>query len=385
MRSRLITFSSLVFMGIGVVLIGCSGCGKPVPTEDVKPGAAVDPKLQAELEKLEEAAPNGQGATFVKPIMDIWKEEFIDRTKGKVKINYTGTGSGAGVTQMTKKLADFGCSDNPMTSKQMAEVPAGESVVHIPLVIGAVVPAYNVPGVSEPLKFTGPLLVEIFTGKIKKWSDSKIKELNPGAALPELEIIPVVRSDPSGTTFIFCDYLAKADPEFKKTVGVSNAPSWPKGVGIAQNKSDGVAGHISNTPGTIGYIELSYALDSKDKLKFGSVKNKAGKDVLADLESITAAAAATLDSKQTAEPYSLHELTYNLTDASGEKSYPIAGMSFAVLYKKQAGAKGKAVVAFLRWATSAEGQDLAKRRNYAPLPDSLREKIGKRLDGVEIQ
>lgn len=373
-RSRIVCLGSFSALLAAVLL----GCGKSVPTEEHK-GKQLPPI------EVEEAALNGQGATFVKPIMDVWKEEFIERTAGKVKLNYTGTGSGAGVTQMTKKLADFGCSDNPMTSKQLAEVPAGEAVVHIPLVIGAVVPVYNVPGVSEPLKFTGPLLVEIFTGKIAKWNDPKIKALNPAAALPDLVIQPVYRSDPSGTTFIFCDYLAKSDPEFKKSVGVSNAPTWPKGVGIAQNKSDGVAGHISRTEGSIGYIELTYALDSKDKLKFGSVRNKAGQDVMADFESITAAAAASLDQKQTQEPYSLHELTYNLTDAAGEKSYPIAGMSFAVLYKKQSGAKGKAIVAFLKWATGSEGQDMAKRRNYAPLPDSLREKIVKRLEGVEIQ
>ena len=379
MRSRTLGFGLAAFLAIPAVILGCIGCGKPVPTDPIGTGVPVDPGLKA----LEAVELNGQGATFVKPILDVWKEKFIDKTDGKVKINYTGTGSGAGVTQMTKKLADFGCSDNPMTSKQMAELPAGAEVVHIPLVVGAVVPAYNLPGVSEPLKFTGPLLVEIFTGKIGKWNDPKIAALNPGVAFPDLAIQPVFRADPSGTTFIFCDYLAKVDENFKKTVGVSNAPAWPKGVGIAQSKSDGVAGHISRTEGAIGYIELTFALESKDKMKYGSVKNKAGKDVIADLESITAAADASLDQKQTQEPYSLHQLAFNLTDASGEKSYPIAGMSFAVLYKKQDGAKGKAVVAFLRWATSAEGQTLAKRRNYASLPESLRAKIGARLDSIE--
>jgi phosphate ABC transporter phosphate-binding protein len=369
MRSHSLVFGALL---IGMVL----GCGKSLPPEDDRSGGTIE---------VEEAALNGQGATFVKPIMDIWKEEFIAITNGKVKLNYTATGSGAGVSQMTKRLADFGCSDNPMTRKQMAEVPAGEEVVHIPLVIGAVVPVYNVPGVSERLKFTGPLLVEIFTGRIAKWNDAKIQALNPTAALPDLVIQLVYRADPSGTTFIFCDYLAKVDPEFKRTVGVSNAPTWPKGVGISQNKSDGVAGHLSRTEGSIGYIELTYALDSKDQLKFGTVRNQAGKDVLAGFDSITAAADASLDQKQTQEPYSLHELAYNLTDAPGERSYPIAGMSFAVMFKKQSGAKGKAIVAFLKWATGAEGQDLAKRRNYAPLPASLRERIVKRLDGVEIR
>lgn len=381
MHYRLLAVVLVAAMSITALIL--VGCGKTVPTDSGNT-TAVDPKLAEVLKKLEACEPSGQGATFVKPIMDKWKEEFIEKTAGKVKINYQGTGSGAGVTSMTKKLADFGCSDNPMTKKQMDEVPAGAAVVHVPLVIGAVVPVYNLPSVSQPLKFTGPVLVEIFTGKIRKWNDPKIAAANPGAALPDTVIQPVMRSDPSGTTFIFCDYLAKVDETFKKTIGVSNAPKWPEGVGIAQNKSDGVAGHISRTEGSIGYIELTYALDSKDKLKFGSVRNKAGKDILADFDSITAAADASLDQKQTQEPYSLHELTYNLTDAVGEKTYPISGMSFAVLYKKQEGAKGKAVVAFLRWVTSAEGQDMAKARNYAPLPASLRDKIGKRLDEIEV-
>ncbi|HEY3788556.1 MAG TPA: phosphate ABC transporter substrate-binding protein PstS [Urbifossiella sp.] len=375
---------SLFIPVILAVPISLFGCGKTAPTDNSS-AVPLDPKLAAILQKLEPANPTGQGATFVKPIMDVWTEEFIERTGGKVKINYTGTGSGAGISQMTKKLSDFGCSDNPMTRKQLAEVPEGAAVVHIPLVVGAVVPAYNLPGVEQPIKFTGPLLVEIFTGKIAKWNDPRIAAINPGVSFPDLVIQPVYRADPSGTTFIFCDYLAKVDDSFKKTIGVSNAPTWPKGVGIGQNKSDGVAGHISRTEGAIGYIELTYALDSKDKLKFGSVRNKAGRDVIADLDSITAAADASLDQKPTEEPYSLHELTYNLTDAAGEKSYPIAGMSFAVLYKKQQGATGRAVVAFLRWATSTEGQALAKQRNFAPLPASLREKISARLDGIEVQ
>jgi phosphate ABC transporter phosphate-binding protein len=365
-------------------LLAIVGCGKSVPT-DTGRQAPADSKLEEVLKSLDPCEPNGQGATFVKPIMDIWKEEFIDRTVGKVRINYSGTGSGAGVAQMTKKLADFGCTDNPMTAKQMAELPNGAAVVHIPLVIGAVVPVYNLPGIEQPLKFTGPMLVEIFTGKISKWSDPRIAAANPGAALPDLAIQPVFRADPSGTTFIFCDYLAKMDENFRRTVGVSNAPSWPKGVGIAQNKSDGVAGHVSRTEGAIGYLELTYALDSGDKLKYGSVRNQDGQDVLGDLKGITAAAEARIDQKQTDEPYSLHELTYNLTNAPGEKSYPIAGMSFAVLYKEQEGATGRAVVAFLRWATSAEGQVLAKSRNYAPLPAALQQKIGKRLDQIEIR
>jgi len=371
------------------------GCGKTVPTDagaksDATP-APLDPgqtkqrdDLDATLKALAETKMNGQGATFVEPIMKFWTNEFIEKTGGKVKINYQGTGSGAGVTQMTKKLADFGCSDAPMNQKQLDEAKSnGGAVVHVPLVIGAVVPMYNLPGVDAPVKFTGPLLVEIFTGKVAKWNDPKLAALNPGVALPDLAIQPVYRADTSGTSFIFSDYLSKVDAGFKKEVGASTAPKWPETVGIRQPKSDGVAGHIDRTPGAIGYIELTYALDKK--AKYGSVRNKAGKDVLADFAGITAAAEASLGEKQTAEPYSLHELTYNLTDAGGDGSYPIAGMSFAVVYQKLEGAKGKAVVAFLRWATSPEGQEMAKKRNYAPLPPALGAKIAARLDTVSVE
>lgn len=373
MRSRLLPLP-VVLASLALL----PGCGKAPPPDEPRPNTP-------SLPPLEPAELNGQGATFVEPIMKYWTSEFGERTGGKVRINYQGTGSGAGVSQMTKKLADFGCSDAPMNKKQMGELPSGAAVVHIPTVIGAVVPVYNLPGVEQPVKFTGPLLAEIFTGKVGKWNDPKLAALNPGVKLPDLAIQPVYRSDPSGTSFIFSDYLSKVDAGFRTTVGASTTPNWPKGAGIAQPKSDGVAGHITRTPGAIGYIELTYALDSKEKLRYGSVRNRAGKDILADLDSITAAADASLGEKQTREPYSLHELTYNLTDAPGERSYPIAGMSFAVLYQQQAGAKGKALVAFLRWAASADGQELAKKRNYAPLPASLREKIAARLDGVSVE
>ena len=277
-----------------------------------------------------------------------------------------------------------------MNQAQLDEArKTGGEVVHVPLVIGAVVPMYNLPGVEQPVKFTGPLLVEVFTGKVRRWDDPNLKALNPGVNLPALDIQPVFRSDPSGTSFIFSDYLSKIDPGFKSTVGASTAPNWPKEVGIRQQKSDGVAGHINRTAGAIGYIELTYALDQK--AKFGSVRNAAGKDVLADLAGITAAAAASLDQKQTDPPYSLHELTYNLTNAPGEASYPIAGMSFAVLYQRPdlsddaAKARARAVVTFLRWATSAAGQEWAGRRNYAPLPPALRERVAARLGTVVLE
>lgn len=365
----------------GVLALALVGCGGKAPPSD--PGNN-KPNIEVAAAEL-----TGQGATFVEPIMKFWTEEFRTRTADRVKINYTGTGSGAGVTNMTKKLAAFGCSDAPMNAKQVSEAKAaGGDVVHIPLVIGAVVPVYNLTGVEEPLKFTGPVLAEIFTGKIDVWNHEKLVALNPGLKDKALKIQPVFRSDPSGTTFIFTDYLSKTSPEFKGTVGSSTQPAWPK-VGISQEKSSGVAGYVGRNEGSIGYIELTYALDSKDKLKFGSVANKAGRHVLADMDSITAAAAATLDKPQTVEPYSLHELTYSLTDAEGEKSYPVAGMSFAVVYKKldgaqAGGAKGKALVEFLKWATGPEGQELAKKRNFAPLPADLQKRITERLAKLEL-
>jgi phosphate ABC transporter phosphate-binding protein len=371
------------FVALALALWGLAGCNEKKPP--------TDPGDNKPVIQVEAADVNGQGATFVEPIMKFWTEEFRTRTADKVKINYTGTGSGAGITQMSKKLVAFGCSDAPMNAKQLAEAKATTGdFVHVPLVIGAVVPAYNLPGVEQPLAFTGPVLANIFTGKITMWNDPKLVALNPALKDKAVKIQPVTRADSSGTSFIFSDYLAKVSPEFKKEVGAATLPRWPKGSGSSQEKSSGVAGYIGRTEGAIGYIELTYALDSSEKLKYGSVLNKAGKQVLADLESITAAAAASLNKKQDAEPYSLHDLTYNLTDADEEKSYPIAGMSFAVIYKKldgdqASGAKGKAVVAFLKWATSPEGQELAKKRNYAPLPADLQKKIADKLATVEVQ
>jgi phosphate transport system substrate-binding protein len=361
-----------------------AGCGKAAPPDDTKPATG------GEFAKLAKAEVNAEGATFVEPIMKVWTNEFQSLTGDNVKVNYQGKGSGAGISQMTKRLAAFGCSDAPMNAAQLAEAKkTGGDVVHVPLVIGAVVPMYNLPGVEQPVKFTGPLLVEIFTGKVKRWDDPKLAAANPGVALPALDIQPVYRSDPSGTSFIFSDYLSKVDATFKTTVGASTAPNWPKEVGIRQQKSDGVAGHVARTAGAIGYIELTYALDQK--ATFGSVRNAAGKDVLANLASITAAAAASLDVKQTEPPYSLHELTANLTNAPGEASYPVAGMSFAVVYQKPdlgddaAKARAKAVVAFLKWAVGDAGQELAGKRNYAPLPPALRARAAERLGTVAVE
>lgn len=327
----------------------------------------------------------GVGATFVQPIMKDWTEKYLKETGDRVRVNYDAKGSGAGIAAMTNREADFGCSDAPLKKAEVEAAKAGGGeVMHIPLVIGAVVPVYTLKGVDagKPLTFSGPVLADIFTGKITKWNHPKLAALNPGVALPDLGIKPVYRADKSGTSFIFTSYLGKVSPEFKAAIPPSTEPAWPKEVGSREQQSKGVADAVARADGAIGYVELTYALDNG--IAFGAVTNRAGKPVLATLESVAAAAAASLDAKPTAEPYSLHELTYDLTDASGEGSYPIAAMSFAVFYKGMAAEKRTAVVAFLRWAASSDkGQQMASVRNYAPLPPELRKKIGDLLDEVE--
>ena len=354
-----------------VAVVGCGGCGpRPVPT------ASPVPPIDVPAASLDAG-----GATFVQLAMNVWTDEFRVRTGEKVKINYQGTGSSDGVKKMTSKELAFGCSDAPLTKKELDAATAKHGqVLHIPLVVGAVVPMYNLD-VDKPLTFTGEVLADIFLGKIKKWNDKPIADLNPGVALPAADITPVFRSGGSGTSYIFTDYLSKSSGEFKSKVGaVKEFPSTLGGVGMKGN--EGVAEHVNKVKGAIGYVELTFALDTK--AKYGSVKNKAGASVLADLKSITAAAAAGMKQAQTGD-YALHELAYNLTDTDGPDAYPIAAVSYCLLYKKQPKDKGKALVEFLKWATSPDGQKLSETRNYARLPDDLQKKIAEKLATVEFE
>ncbi|MBA4066407.1 MAG: phosphate ABC transporter substrate-binding protein PstS [Isosphaera sp.] len=361
-------------------LVAAAGCGKKPPADDAKDR----PRIEAEAAEV-----SGKGATFVEPIMTYWTETFRTRTGEKVRISYDGIGSSAGIEAMTKKLAAFGCSDVPLTRDQLAAARAGGGeVVHVPLVVGAVVPIYNVPGAGADLVFTGELLADIFMGKVSRWNDPRLVALNPGLAAVDAAVKPVVRADGSGTSFIFTDYLSKSSQAFRSEVTASTKPNWPRGAVTAQPKSKGVAGFVAENAGTIGYVDLTDALDGK--MTFGAVKNRAGKVMRADAAGITAAAAAAMKVPQDAEPYKLHELTYNLTDAAAADAYPIAGMSFAIVYRsldgdQAGGAKGRAVVAFLKWATSAEGQELAKARNYATLPEELQKKVADKLAAVEVK
>jgi phosphate transport system substrate-binding protein len=313
---------------------------------------------------------NGAGSTFVYPLMVQWAAEYESSTDG-CKVNYRSLGSSSGVKFMTQKKGDFGCSDGPMSDEQLALArDVGGEVLHIPLVLGAVVPAYNLPEVTEPLRFTGPVLADVYLGKIKRWTDKPLRDLNPGAKLPDQAIDVVRRRDGSGTTYIWTDYLSKVSPEWKKKVGVGFEVKWPTGDNEVGN--DGVAEHVKNTPGSIGYIELSYAMQ-KD-VAFGLVQNRAKEFVKASLPGVRATAAnALMDVPD--------DLRYSLTDAPGKGSYPICGTTWAILYANQPAGKGKQLEHFLRWAIG-EGQERVERLFYARLPDSLLARASKKIDQI---
>jgi phosphate ABC transporter phosphate-binding protein len=315
---------------------------------------------------------NVGGATFVYPIMDKWASIY-EKAIG-VQVNYNSIGSGGGIQQMTAKTFDFGCSDVPMNEEQLHKArQGGGDVVHIPLVLGAVVPAYNLPGVEQPLRFTGPVLADIFLGNIHKWNDPALQELNSGVPLPDQNIAIVHRSDGSGTTHIWVEYLAKVSPAWKKKVGVGTSVNWP--VGVGQKGNEGVTRHIGQTPGAIGYIELIYALSNQ--IKYGAVKNAAGQFIVADLVSVTAAAESVLATIP-------DDLRYSLTEVPGRDSYPISGTNWAIVYLKPPSGKGQLIVDFLRWATH-EGQQYTESLHYARLPKGLVERLEKKLDLIQVE
>ena len=307
------------------------------------------------------------GASFIYPMMTKWAAEY-KKAKGGL-INYNSIGSGGGIQQMTVKTLDFGCTDAPMTDAKLEEAKKiGGEVVHIPLAMGAVAIAYKLDGVMKPIRFTGPVLADIYLGKLKKWNDKRLQEIQEqGVVLPDADIVVVHRSDGSGTTHIFTDYLAKVSPEWKKKVGVGTSLQWPAGVGM--KGSEGVSGHVGRTAGALCYVELTYAL--QNKISFGAVKNKEGHFILAGLKSVTAAADGSLASIP-------DDLRYSITDAPGKDSYPIAGTNWAISYVNPPSGKGPAIREFLTWVTH-EGQELCEALDYARLPASLVERVEKKL------
>jgi phosphate transport system substrate-binding protein len=309
----------------------------------------------------------GAGSTFVNPLMIRWTAEF--RRAKEEEVTYHSLGSTAGIHWMTDKQADFGCTDAPMTDAQLIKAnKIGGEVVHIPLVHGAVVPVYNVDGLKKTLHFTGAVLADIYLGKIKKWNEQPLVDLNPDAGLPDKEIVVVHRADGSGTTFIWTDYLSKVSPEWAKKVGAVQTAEWP--VGVKQTGNEGVGDHVKKTACSIGYVELAYAhqLD----LEFGLVQNREKEFVKATLDSVTEAAAG-------AEPTMPADLRFSLTDPPGKKAYPICGTTWAVLYLRQPAGREQKVVDFLYWVIH-DGQAFTRELLYAPLPPSLADRANKKLN-----
>ena len=301
---------------------------------------------------------NGAGATFPAPIYTKWFDEY-HKLHGNVQINYQPIGSGGGINQISHKTVFFGASDGPMTPEQMTAAQGGR-ILHFPTVLGGVVPIYNIPGFTGALKFTGPVLADIYLGKITKWNDPAIVKLNEGAKLPGTDITVVRRSDGSGTTYIWCDYLSKVSPEYKKRIGVATSVNWP--VGVGGKGSDGVAGLVSQTPGAIGYAELIYAL--QNKIAYGAVQNMNGKFVQASLESVTAAAAAAARSMPA-------DFRVSITNAPGDDVYPISSFTWLLLYQNPSDkAQARTMNEFVNWMLT-EGQKYCKDLGYAPLPKNV--------------
>jgi phosphate transport system substrate-binding protein len=309
---------------------------------------------------------NGAGATFPAPLYSKWFTDYAAKTG--VKINYQPLGSGAGVRQFTEGTVDFDASDAPMSDEEMAKLKS--PALHIPTVLGAVVIAYNVPEITKTLNLTGPILADIYLGKITKWNAREIAAVNRGVVLPNKDILVVHRSDGSGTTYIFTDYLSNISPMWSTGPGKAKDVQWPVGLGGKGN--DGVAGQVKQIPGAIGYVELAYA--RQNKLSFASLKNAAGKFVVPTIESMTEAAAAT-----GAKLPPNTDFRVSIVNAAAANAYPIASFTYLLVYETQTdAAKGKKLVDFIKWAIH-DGEKDAAALDYGPLPKSVIAMLDKRL------
>jgi len=313
---------------------------------------------------------NAGGATFPYPIYSKWFDAYT-KVDPEVRFNYQSIGSGGGIKQVSSRTVDFGASDGPMTDEQMKAAPS--ELLHIPTVLGAVAATYNLPG-NPRVQFTPEVLAGIFLGKITQWNDPKLAADNPGVTLPKQPIAVVHRSDGSGTTYIWVDYLSKVSPEWQQKVGKGTSVNWPVGLGGKGN--EGVAGQVKNTPGALGYVELAYAV--KNKLPVGWVKNAAGKFIEPTIDSTTAAAAGAAKSMP-------DDFRVSLTNAPGEAAYPIASFTWLLVYKEQPDQlKGRAIVNFLWWM-SHEGQKYAADLLYAPLPAPVVKQIEAKVKQINYQ
>jgi phosphate transport system substrate-binding protein len=314
----------------------------------------------------------GAGATFPHPLYFRWFSDYAAETG--VQINYQPIGSGGGIRQITEGTVDFGASDGPMTDEQLARAKHGR-IMHFPTILGADAISYNLPNVSQSLNLTGPVIADIFLGKIKKWNDPRIAQLNPGTPLPASDIIVVHRSDGSGTTYVFTDYLSAVSPEWARRVGKGTEVGWPTGLGAKGN--EGVSGQIKQTSGSIGYIELAYA--KQNQLAYAAVQNASGSYVLPSIESVTAAAASVLPKLGPTTDYRV-----SIVNPPGAQAYPISSFTWLLVYQRHPDpAKGRTLADFLRWAYT-KGQPKAPPLDYAPLPGELTDQLRQRVDSLQV-
>ena len=313
----------------------------------------------------------GAGATFPAPLYSRWFNDYAARTG--VKINYQSIGSGGGIRQLTEQTVDFGATDAPMSDAELAKSKAGP-ILHFPMTLGAVVITYNLPGVTTPLKLTGDVVAAIYQGQITRWNDPRIAALNSGVSLPATDILVVHRSDGSGTSYVFTDYLAAVSPAWATKPGKGKEVQWPAGLGAKGN--DGVTGQVKQTPGAIGYVELAYA--NQNKLATALLRNAAGEFVAPTIASVTAAAAGAAAALPATTDYRV-----SIVNATGAGAYPISSFTWIIVYQHQTdAAKAKKLTDFLRWAIT-DGQASSAALDYAPLPESMRTALVQRLATIQ--
>jgi phosphate transport system substrate-binding protein len=314
----------------------------------------------------------GAGSSFAKPIYSKWAEMYAEKTG--IKINYQSIGSSGGIKQLSEEIVDFGASDGPMTDEQIAAAKGGP-ILHFPTVLGGVSVTYNLPELTKPLRFTGPVLADVYLGKITKWNDPQIAALNRGVKLPNQDIVVVHRSDGSGTTYIFTDYLSSVSSAWAAGPGKAQTINWP--VGLGGKGSEGVSGQVKQIPGGIGYVELSYA--TQNKLPSALIQNAAGEWVAPTLASVTAAAAGAAAKLPATTDYRI-----SIVNPQGKGAYPISSFTWILIYQNQKDpAKGKKLIDFLRWAY-ASGESVAGSLDYAPLPKTMINRLDQRLGTIQV-
>jgi phosphate transport system substrate-binding protein len=344
-----------VMAALALIATACGESSKKSDTSAAAPGATAGVAL------------TGAGATFPYPLYSKWFSEYAAKTG--VKINYQPIGSGGGIRQLSEQTVDFGATDAPMSDAELAKAKGG-AILHFPTALGAVVLTYNLPDVTAPLSLTGEVIAAIYQGQITKWNDARIAALNAGVALPSTDVLVVHRSDGSGTSYVFTDYLAAVSPAWATKPGKGKEIQWPVGLGAKGN--DGVAGQVRQSPGAIGYVELAYA--TQNHMATATLRNANGEFVAPSIESVTAAAAGAASKLPANTDYRV-----SIVNAPGAGVYPISSFTWIIVYQKQAAAaKKQKLVDFLRWALT-DGQAMEAALDYAPLPEAMRTALVERL------